>query len=296
MSSNEVSPTCGECGAELKEGEKQCSKCGSTTKAYNVVSSVAYGVSVSSKVTHKRKGRGTLVEMIGNRFKRSVNPKLPHGVREDLVIDKEKNEWHHVVKDAKTGEVLHDEHEPLSQHNPQSKKKKNIFKKLLKWFMGIVGAVVVALIVVWITTFLQKPSSPTIVSLPNLNAIENSPNVSTVQVSAIPYFNPPYYNGVTKKITNPNSTTCDITLECKTADGFLFSPMKNDNMTPLYNFPFNFQLDGYYEYHDTMIIYIKDFPAKMFYDITFSVYTNNPDTYRGKEDVTCKVIANQKTK
>ena len=115
MSSNEV--TCGDCGTELKEGNKQCPKCGSTKKAYSVEASVKIGVSVSSRVKHKRKGKGTLIEIISNRWKRSGDPKLQNGVREDMVIDRERDEYHHITKDAKTGEITHEEQEPLSEHN-----------------------------------------------------------------------------------------------------------------------------------------------------------------------------------
>lgn len=117
MSTNEVWARCGDCGTELKQTDKQCPKCGSTKKAYNIEVSVQIGVSVSSKVKHKRKGKGTLIEMISNRWKRSGDPKLKNGVREDMVIDREKDEYHHITKDAKTGEITHEEHEPLSKHN-----------------------------------------------------------------------------------------------------------------------------------------------------------------------------------
>ena len=88
---------------------------GSTS--YNIEVSVKIGVSVSSRVKHKRKGVGTLIEMISNRWKRSGDPKLKNGVREDMVIDREKDEYHHITKDAKTGKITHEEHESLSKHN-----------------------------------------------------------------------------------------------------------------------------------------------------------------------------------
>jgi hypothetical protein len=116
MSSNEVWARCGDCGTELKQSDKQCPKCGSTKKAFLVEVSAKLGISVSSRVKHKRKGKGTLIEMIINRWKRSGDPRLKDGVREDVVIDRERNEYHHITKDAKTGEITHEEHEPLSEH------------------------------------------------------------------------------------------------------------------------------------------------------------------------------------
>jgi len=122
MSSKEVWARCRDCGTELKQDDKQCPKCDSTRKSYEVEAIVKIGVSVSSKVKHKRKGKGTLIEMISNCWKRSGDPKLKNGVREDLVIDRENDEWHQVVKDAKTGKITHEEHEPLSKHNKKEVK------------------------------------------------------------------------------------------------------------------------------------------------------------------------------
>lgn len=79
--------------------------------------SAKLGMSVSMKVKHKRKGKGTLAEMVGNRWKRSGDPRLKNGVREDMIIDRETDEYHHIVKDAKTGEITHEEHEQLSKHS-----------------------------------------------------------------------------------------------------------------------------------------------------------------------------------
>ena len=117
MSSNDVWARCRDCGTELKQDDKQCPNCNSTRKSYDRKAIVRVGTSVSTKVKHKRKGKGTLIEMISNRWKRSGDPKLRNGVREDMVIDREKDEYHHIIKDATTGEIIHSEHEPLTKHN-----------------------------------------------------------------------------------------------------------------------------------------------------------------------------------
>lgn len=117
MSSNDVWARCRDCGTELKQDDKQCPKCNSPRKSYDREAIVGIGVSVSTKVKHKRKGKGTLIEMISNRWKRSGDPKLRNGVREDMVIDRERDEYHHIIKDATTGEITHEEHEQLSKHN-----------------------------------------------------------------------------------------------------------------------------------------------------------------------------------
>jgi hypothetical protein len=42
-------------------------------------------------------------------------------VHRERIVDKEKNEYHETVKNAATGEVIRDIHEPLSQHKYQPK-------------------------------------------------------------------------------------------------------------------------------------------------------------------------------
>jgi hypothetical protein len=70
---------------------------------------------------------GTLVKMIFNRWKRSGDPKFQDGVREDLIVNKEKDKYDQVVRDARTGEITHEEHQRLSEHNKQRKDRKGIF-------------------------------------------------------------------------------------------------------------------------------------------------------------------------
>jgi len=122
MSSNDVWARCRDCGAELKQADKVCPKCNSTRKSYKRAAIARIGLSVSTKVKHKRKGKGTLIEMIGNRWKCSGDPKLKNGVREDMVIDIERNEYHHITRDARTGEITHEEHEKLTEHNKKEVK------------------------------------------------------------------------------------------------------------------------------------------------------------------------------
>jgi len=42
--------------------------------------------------------------------------KFPEGVDIERVIDKEKRQYHQVVRDKRTGEITHEEHGPLDQH------------------------------------------------------------------------------------------------------------------------------------------------------------------------------------
>lgn len=70
-------------------------------------------------IKHKRKGFKKFLSHIIQRWKPSVNSKLKEGVYEERIVDREKNEYHQVVKDAKTEQILHEEHEPLSKHRPK---------------------------------------------------------------------------------------------------------------------------------------------------------------------------------
>lgn len=49
-------------------------------------------------------------------WKSSGDKRITDGVEYYMDVNKERNEYHQVVKDYKTGEVLHEEHEPLSDH------------------------------------------------------------------------------------------------------------------------------------------------------------------------------------
>jgi hypothetical protein len=114
---------CGNCGAQLKPDDKLCPQCGSTKKAYKVVSTARVGVSASVKATQKRKGH-RIRKIIGNVLKPSVNPKLKDGVREDRDIDSINDKYDQIVRDAKTGEIIHEEHTTLTEHNRRSNDKK----------------------------------------------------------------------------------------------------------------------------------------------------------------------------
>ena len=113
---------CGQCGAELKESDKECPKCDSTRKAFGRKASTSIAVKiVETTAKQKREGFRRFMKQMISRWRPSRSPELKDGVNEERIIDKEKDEYHHTVKDARTREVTHDEHEPLSQHKNQSK-------------------------------------------------------------------------------------------------------------------------------------------------------------------------------
>lgn len=121
MSSSEVWATCRNCGTELKQDDKQCPKCKSTEKVFDLHLSDGIVLGESElRVKQKRKGYKEFIVKMISRLKHSGDPKLKgyvgEEVKEEMVFNKEKDWKDHVVKDAKTGEILHEEHEPLSTH------------------------------------------------------------------------------------------------------------------------------------------------------------------------------------
>ncbi len=289
MSSNEIWATCGDCGAELKQSDKQCPKCGSTKKAYEKKASVPIGVVLSGKSVHKRKGiKKPLKEIIFNRWKRSGDPKLMNGVREDRTIDREKDEYHQVVKDTKTGKVTHEEHQRLSEHNKQGKNRKKIPPKLRNWGLGILGVILASIILFYVIPILpplpwNRPMSPSIVSSPSPNPKVNTPTTQSITITVTPDFKPPYSNDIDVTIQNPNPYKCYMVLELKSSNGFNFLPISD-------SLPENFRVEEGYEYKDVMKVYIKDFPPKFAYNLKLSVYTMTPNTFGGTEKISWKVL------
>jgi predicted amidophosphoribosyltransferase len=117
MENNEVWARCGQCGEELKQSDNHCPKCGSTKKAYKRECVASIGVKIGeTRATQKREGFKGFMKQIISRWRPSGDTKLKNGVHEERTIDREKRVYDQIVKDAKTGEITHEEHEPLNQH------------------------------------------------------------------------------------------------------------------------------------------------------------------------------------
>lgn len=108
---------CRYCKKELEPSHTgPCPNCGKTGKDCRVVVEAKIGIRTGIAARHKREGfRKFMWEMI-SRWRPSKSPELPNGVSEERVTDKERDEYHHVIKDARTGKVIHKEHEPLNKH------------------------------------------------------------------------------------------------------------------------------------------------------------------------------------
>jgi len=79
----------------------------------------------SLKLKSKKPGFGLVVKMFQG-YKASGDPKLPEGVDVRMVVDREKNEYHQIVKDNLTGLVLHEEHELLTEHKSKPPRQENL--------------------------------------------------------------------------------------------------------------------------------------------------------------------------
>lgn len=117
MNNNEVWATCGDCGAELKQNDKWCPKCGSNKVIFHKsVGGNTLRPQGSLRARKKQKGFSKFVVEVVKGWFPSRNQKLTDGVHKERIVDRENNQYNEVVKDAKTGEITHEKHEPLSEH------------------------------------------------------------------------------------------------------------------------------------------------------------------------------------
>lgn len=72
------------------------------------------------KIKSVREGFGE-VRRIVQGWKSSGDPKLSKGVDVYMDVNREKNEYHHVVKEHQTENILHEEHESLTEHGKAKK-------------------------------------------------------------------------------------------------------------------------------------------------------------------------------
>jgi len=122
---NEVKCWCKHCGIELSPSHTgPCPKCGKSGKDCKVTTTTNLVISSNLRARKKRKGVGRFTkEILQGRFP-SGDPKLKKGVDKVRIVDREKKEYHEVVENAETGEVIREVHEPLSQHKHEPEQKK----------------------------------------------------------------------------------------------------------------------------------------------------------------------------
>jgi hypothetical protein len=164
-------------------------------------------------------------------------------------------------------------------------------QKLWRWLIisfigGIIVTVAGAYAVNATTHFVQfpweKPTPPMITSLLSPNPQINYGNKATVKLTTTVVGTPPYVRDISQIILNDNPKECNLVIELLASDGF--------NFLPLNAVPENFIVESGYEYNNKMRVYIKDFPPRITYQITLSVYTMEPEIYGGTEKVSCNII------
>jgi len=92
-----------------------------TANDIRVSLSEALSLRESIRVRQKRKGFKKFIRETIKGWFSSKDPKLEEGV--DIVrnVDKEKNWYDQVVRDRRTGKIIHEDHEPLNQHKHKIK-------------------------------------------------------------------------------------------------------------------------------------------------------------------------------
>ena len=128
-SANSSGVYCGNCGLKLEEDSSAttenrlpCPLCGSMTRAIKVA--VLDVASCKEKLKTKARPQGrrkpSYEHVKGDDFHRDTKTWR----HLDRVIDHDNDEYHEIVKNPKTGEILHECHEPLSQHRGHGAAKK----------------------------------------------------------------------------------------------------------------------------------------------------------------------------
>ena len=121
--------TCSQCGSILtdsgNEANRQpCPTCGSTSRTFHVHIEEKVGFFGSLGLKQKRKGKKKpIFEEISGTTIRELDGTLVKKVR---VIDREKNTYLERICDKKTGEVIHECMETLSDHKGHGSDKKKV--------------------------------------------------------------------------------------------------------------------------------------------------------------------------
>ncbi|MDO8523474.1 MAG: hypothetical protein Q7S12_04330 [bacterium] len=115
MTDTQQKRICSQCGTEKENSF--CGSCKADTPS-DINISVSETIKVRDSLRMRKLGAGIkkfLGEFLGGWFP-SGDPKLPGGVDKARAIDREKNEYHEVVKKYGTDEIIHETHEQLNKH------------------------------------------------------------------------------------------------------------------------------------------------------------------------------------
>lgn len=103
----------------FKEGKKYIFNCGHTWTHMLFSDSITIHDSIRARM--KKHGIGKFVWELLQGWFPSGDPKLSKGVFQKRLIDKENNQYEHLIVDQKTGTILHKENERLSDHHQKKK-------------------------------------------------------------------------------------------------------------------------------------------------------------------------------
>ena len=125
---------------QLDPESKACPRCGGTKSIIFKVFTKNFKLRDKIKVVGKRFGFGRFLELISGWEKNKITGDTKHGVDKRRLINKKNDKYKEKVPDLKTGEVIRDCEEPLSQHRTSftpSKKRENHVFLLKKMFVFI---------------------------------------------------------------------------------------------------------------------------------------------------------------
>ena len=112
---------CKSCGKNLDVSPDEpcdkrtaCPSCGSKSRVFEVTSNVSVGNQVSFKM--KAKHKDSKRPFIEERSGRELFIKTGEFTDRQIVVDRENNAYVEIIKDHKTGEIIHECKEALSKH------------------------------------------------------------------------------------------------------------------------------------------------------------------------------------
>ena len=121
MSDMPPTVTCGDCGRELAEdpdgsvdSREPCFGCGSTSRHFQVSVSdtIVFRTKLGAKARHPGKRKPFHEQVVGA----DLHRKSGKWMHLERLIDRENDWYSETVTDPETGEVVHECHEPLSEH------------------------------------------------------------------------------------------------------------------------------------------------------------------------------------
>lgn len=121
MSIDTKTVSCGKCKIPLDEDSnieskdrKPCPKCGSTSRTFHVSihESITFRDKLGMRARHGGQGKPFLETVSGD----DLHRKSGKWMKLERTIDRENDEYHEIVIDPSTEEIVHECKEPLSEH------------------------------------------------------------------------------------------------------------------------------------------------------------------------------------